>query len=279
MPASDLTILVAIGAGLISFLSPCVLPLVPAYLGQLTAAATVGRDASRGREAPSRWLAVRHAVAYVLGFGLVFTILGVTATYVGGPLFDALPGLRIVGGVVVILLGLNLAGLLPVPLLYRTWRPLQAGATAARAEATGGIAIVPAAGSAGRSAAVSGFGTRLGGALVGTRWGWLTSFGLGVVFAVGWTPCIGVVLGAILTVAATSGTALSGAILLAAYSIGLGLPFLALGLVYDRVPAVVRPLTRHGLLVSRVGGALVMVIGVALAMDWLSVLARMSPGV
>ena len=78
---TDLTILVALAAGVISFLSPCVLPLVPAYLGQLTAIAVAGGGR---RLAPVRWLAVRHAIAYVAGFGAVFTLLGVTATYRAG---------------------------------------------------------------------------------------------------------------------------------------------------------------------------------------------------
>src|SRR5512140_1240347 len=109
MPASDLTILVAVAAGLLSFLSPCVLPLVPAYLGQLTAVAVVGRSGAAG---PSRWLAVRHAVAFVAGFGAIFTLLSVTATYLAGPLVAYPPAIRQVGGVVLILLGLNLAGIL-----------------------------------------------------------------------------------------------------------------------------------------------------------------------
>ena len=89
----DLTLAAAFGAGLLSFLSPCVLPLVPAYLGQLTIVAVVGREQGN----PSRWLAVRHAIAYVVGFGLVFTLLGVTATFVGGPLASYLPLLRQIG--------------------------------------------------------------------------------------------------------------------------------------------------------------------------------------
>src|SRR5438105_4819936 len=80
---ANLTIALAIGAGLISFLSPCVLPLVPAYLGQLTAVSV----AAEGAQTPaSRWMALRHAVAYVVGFGAVFTLLGMTATFAGGPL-------------------------------------------------------------------------------------------------------------------------------------------------------------------------------------------------
>jgi cytochrome c-type biogenesis protein len=116
----DLTILVAVAAGLLSFLSPCVLPLVPAYLGQLTTVA-VASGAADGTP-PSRWLAFRHALAYVAGFGAVFTLLGVTATYVAGGISEYLPVLRQVGGIVLIILGLNLAGVLKIPRLERTWR-------------------------------------------------------------------------------------------------------------------------------------------------------------
>ena len=121
MEASDLTLLVAFGAGVLSFLSPCVLPLVPAYLGQMTVVAVVGRSSAT----PSRWLAVRHSIAYVLGFGAVFTILGITATFVGGPLADYLPAFRTIGGILLIVMGLNLAGILRIPALERTWRPLE----------------------------------------------------------------------------------------------------------------------------------------------------------
>jgi cytochrome c-type biogenesis protein len=270
MESSDLTLLVAFGAGLLSFLSPCVLPLVPAYIGQLTVVAVVGR----ANAVPSRWLAVRHAIAYVLGFGAVFTILGVTATFVGGPLGDYLPALRTVGGILLIVMGLNLAGVLRVPALDRTWRPLEAGAAGALAQQTGTIAFVSPEAESG-----PGIGNRLGGRLVGGRGGILSSFGLGVVFAIGWTPCIGIILGGILTVAASSGTTLQGGLLLAAYTLGLGIPFILLGLVYDRAPVLVRPLVRHGRAVSFVGGILVALIGVFMLMDWLSWFSRLAPGI
>jgi cytochrome c-type biogenesis protein len=263
----DLTFAVAIGAGLISFLSPCVLPLVPAYLGQLTAVAVAGSPAG---PRPSRWLAVRHAAAYVAGFGLVFTLLGVTATFAAGPLVDYLPLLRQVGGVVLIVLGLNLAGFLPIPGLERAWRPLDAGASASLATMTGTTALATAGPGGGMPTRAE----RLGGRIVSARGGWLSSFGLGAIFAVGWTPCIGTILGGILTMAATSGTVLQGGVLLVGYTIGLGLPFLVLGAVYDRAPALLRPLVRHGRLVSVVGGALVVAIGVAMLLDWLALLPR-----
>jgi cytochrome c-type biogenesis protein len=264
---TDLTILVALAAGVISFLSPCVLPLVPAYLGQLTAIAVAG-----GRSgAPSRWLAVRHAIAFVLGFGSVFTVLGLTATYAAGPLYDYLAPLRVLGGLLLIILGLNLAGLVHIPLLERTWRPLDAGAAGSLATATGGIALATPGGGGPTSATM---GDRVGARMVDPKGGHLASFGLGAIFAVGWTPCIGIILGGILTMAITSGTAAQGGILLAAYTIGLGLPFIAIALVYDRAPAILRPLVRHGRVVSLVGGRLVVAIGVAMVFDWLSLLPR-----
>lgn len=264
----DLTLLVAIAAGVISFLSPCVLPLVPGYLGQLTAVATAGQAAGL---APSRWTALRHAIAYVAGFGTVFTILGLTATYVGGALFDWLPGLRWWGGLILIVLGLNLAGILTIRTLQRVWRPLEGGAARSVASASGTVAFQTAGGNLdGRPSRVE----RLGGLIVTSRGGWLASFGLGAIFAVGWTPCIGTILGGILGLASSSATAFQGGVLLAGYTLGLGVPFLLVGVLYDRAPAVLRPLVRHGRTVSLVGGLMVSAIGVAMMMDWLSLLPR-----
>ena len=261
----DLTIAVAVGAGLLSFLSPCVLPLVPAYVGQLSAVAVVGRADGR---AP-RWLAVSHALAYVVGFGAVFTLLGITATYAAGPLFDYLPILRQAGGVLLIVLGLNLAGVLRIPALDRAWRPLEAGAAGSVASATGTAALQGATG--------AGFTDRLGGRIVSARGGWAASFGLGAIFAIGWTPCIGVILGGILTLAAAGDATVQGAVLLAAYTLGLGVPFILIAALYDRAPGLIRPLVRHGQLVSVIGGALVVLIGIAMLFDWLALLPQFVP--
>jgi cytochrome c-type biogenesis protein len=265
----DLTIAVAVAAGLISFLSPCVLPLVPGYLGQLTAVA-VGRGTSA---ADSRWIAVRHAVAFVLGFGAVFTLLGVTATFAAAGLSPYLGTLRQIGGVLLILLGLNLAGVLRIPALDRTWRPLDAGAARSVASATGTIALA----APGPRRSTPALGDALGGRLVSARGGWLSSLGLGAIFAVGWTPCIGAILGGILMMAATTTTVLQGGILLVAYTLGLGIPFIAIAVVYDRAPAVLRPLVAHGRAVSVIGGALVVAIGVAMLMNWLALLPQYVP--
>ena len=262
MAGTDLTILVAFAAGVISFLSPCVLPLVPAYIGQLSAIAV----ASHPSGPASRWLAMRHALAYVAGFGAVFTLLGITATFAAGPLVDYLPALRIAGGLVLIVLGLNLAGILRIPALERTWRPLDAGAASSLATATNTVAL--GSGTAGSVA------DRLGGRIVTARGGWLASFGLGAIFAIGWTPCIGIILGGILTLAATSSTVAQGTLLLIAYTLGLGLPFLIIAAIYDRAPRALAPLLRHGQAVSMIGGLLVAFIGLAMVFDWLSLFPR-----
>jgi cytochrome c-type biogenesis protein len=236
----DLTLAAAFVAGLVSFLSPCVLPVVPAYLGQLGAIAAAGPTIESAPTDGRRWRALRAALAFVLGFGVVFTLLGLTV-YVGGSLGISLPFLRQIGGIVLILLGLNMIGILRIAVLARSWQPLlrfRAGP--------------------------------IGGAHPGTSA--LGAFGLGTVFAVGWTPCIGPTLGAILGLAALGPNTQTVA-LFVFYAIGLALPFLALALTLDRAPALIRPMRRHARALEIVGGVLVMIIGMAVLFDWLFVLA------
>jgi cytochrome c-type biogenesis protein len=264
---SDTSILFAVLAGLVSFASPCVLPLVPAYLGQLTAVAAAAGDGGKRR---SRWVAVRHAIAYVAGFGAVFTLLGVSATFAGGALAAYMPQLRVVGGVILVVMGLSLAGILRIGALERTWRPLDAGASAGLATTTGGMALAPAGG--------GGVGGRLGRRLVGGRTGYAGAFALGAIFAVGWTPCIGTFLGGVLMMAAgANGDAgrVSGALLLLGYTAGLGIPFIVIAAFYDRSARLLRFLVRHGGAVSLVGGLLVAAIGVAMMFDWLILLPQL----
>jgi cytochrome c-type biogenesis protein len=259
----DYTILVAATAGLLSFLSPCVLPLVPAYIGQLTAVAVAAQgDGAR----PSRWAAIRHALAYVAGFGAVFTLLGITAAFAGGAIADYLRPLRIIGGALLVLMGLSLAGIIRIGFLERTWRPLDAGASASLTASTGGMTLAPAGG--------GGVGGRIGSRLVGGRVGLGAAFTLGAVFAIGWTPCIGVTLGGILTMAATSEGKLGGALLLLGYTAGLGIPFIIIAAFYDRSRGLVRLLVRHGRIVSLIGGLLVVGIGIAMMFDWLALLPQ-----
>lgn len=254
----DLTLGAAFVAGIISFLSPCVLPVVPAYLGQLSAVAvaltpaapTDGGAAVSSAPFPPHpttpvmtatgWRTLPNAIAFVLGFGSVFTLLGVTAYVAAGPLRDNLPLLRQAGGVLLIVLGLNLMGVLRLRALARSWKPFE----------------------------------RFGGPRPGARRGGMVGgLLLGAVFAVGWTPCIGPTLGAILTLAAV-GSSPQVVALLVAYSAGLGIPFILLALAVDRAPAVTRPLLRYSRHIEVVGGALVVILGLALVFDWLGLLAR-----
>lgn len=264
--AGELTFAVAVGAGLLSFASPCVLPLVPAYLGQLTAVAVASNAAGI---TPSRWTAVRHALAYVAGFGLVFTLLGVTATFAASGLAQYMTQLRQIGGILLIVLGLSMAGILRIPVLERSWRPLDAGASATLATSTGGLALAPAG--------PGGVGSRVGSRLVGGRTGLGAAFGLGAVFAIGWTPCIGPILGSILGLASSQSTTFAGGFLLLGYTLGLGIPFLAMAAFYDRAQVLLRPLIRHGRTVQVVGGLLVVAIGVLMVFDLLTLIVRLVP--
>jgi cytochrome c-type biogenesis protein len=279
----DLTLGAALIAGLISFISPCVLPVVPAYLGQLgvlvatsvsPAVLAAGRGglvpATAGGPSPSAqfpvgpiepmsnanppdqaaqpgawgrsrgWRAIPNAIAFVAGFTAVFTLLGLALSGVIQPLTANKDLLRQVGGVVLILLGLNLMGVLHLSRLAGTWRPLDRITRTRDGERRTGI---------------------LGG------------LSLGAVFAVGWTPCIGPTLGAVFTLA-LSGPSPQVAALLIAYSLGLGIPFIVLALAVDRAPSITRPLVRHGRSIEIVGGGLVVAIGVAILFDQLSVFAR-----
>jgi cytochrome c-type biogenesis protein len=238
----ELTLAAALFAGIVSFISPCVLPVVPAYLGQLgvVAAAVAVAPGATAPERPSRWRVLPHALAFVLGFGAVFMLLGLTA-YVMRPIFDV-PLVRILGGGLVVLLGLNLMGVLRLGLLNRSWRP---GGTFGQA---------PLGGRAGRSP--------------------VASFALGSIFAVAHTPCVGPTLGAILTLSLGLGAAPEVILLLVAYTIGIGLPFIALALAMDGSARLTRPLLRHGRAIELVGGAFVVLIGLAIMFDWLSLLAR-----
>jgi cytochrome c-type biogenesis protein len=265
----DYSILAAVAAGLISFLSPCVLPLVPAYLGQLTSVA-VASQGPGGR--PSRWTAVRHALLYVAGFGLVFMLLGVTATFAGGALALYMRQIRIVAGAILVLLGLSLAGVIRIGFLERTWRPLDTGASTTLMTTTGGGMMLGSA-DAGRA----GVGGRLGSRLVSGRAGYGTSFALGTIFAIGWTPCIGAFLGSVLMMAADANSKVSGGVLLLGYTAGLGIPFIAIAAFYDRARGPMRFLVRHGRAVSLIGGLLIAVFGLAMMFDMLTFLARFAP--
>ncbi len=209
-------------AGLASFLSPCVLPLVPSYVTYVTGMTvteltTDGYRAARGR-------AALHAGLFVLGFGLVFIALGATATVLGSTLRRALPLLQQIGGIVIAAFGLYLLGLLRLPFLMRERRVH--------------LASKPAG-------------------LVG-------SVVAGVAFGAGWTPCVGPVLASILVYAGMHATMAKGLLLLAAYTLGLGLPFFAAAVGFNWYLVRAPQLSRWLRPIERVSGALLLVVGILL---------------
>jgi cytochrome c-type biogenesis protein len=244
-----LTDLVALfGAGVASFLAPCVVPLVPAYLGVVAASQAGGSDRFRSPgagpdEACSPSPSVAATGLFVLGFAVIFAGLGAAAGLVGSSFDDVQDAVQRIGGVLVIVLGLALLGVVRGPLARE--RRL--------------LSTVPRV--AGRA----------------------RPFVLGVAFGAAWTPCVGPLLGAALTVAAASGEAARGALLLLAYALGIGVPFLLASLGLASSPAVAFRLRRIGPPLQRVGGVLLVVLGVLLLTgtysSLTSYLARFTPSV
>lgn len=216
---------VAFVAGVASFASPCCLPMVPVWISYI-----VGGNAVAGR---SRRTALAQSVAFVAGFTVVFVALWASLGLVGYLLRDYAALLRQVAGGVLIVMGLHVAGLISLPFLANQVS-LGTGRLVRR-DATG--AVVAAAPNVGRSAL------------------------FGVVFAAGWTPCVGPTLGAILGLASLRETVGQGAVLLAAYSLGLGLPFVLVALGADAVRRRLSWFIRHEAAVSLVTGALLVVVG------------------
>lgn len=217
----NISIPTALFAGLVSFLSPCVLPLVPAYLVYLTGA-TVEHVASEEKPAASRRAVLLCALLFVLGFSTVFVGLGASATVIGAVLRRWSAELSIAAGIVIIVMGLHFLGLTRIGFLMREGR----------------LPIPKPVG----------------------LWG---AYVMGLAFAFGWTPCIGPVLAAILSIAASENTVQKGALLLAVYSAGLGIPFLLAAVLIERSSSALARLKRYLPTVERVMGGLMVLVGIA----------------
>lgn len=209
--------ILAVVAGMLSFTSPCALPLIPSYLSYVS-----GLPISELDQGQRTALVVRSSVAFVAGFTVVFTALGASATLVGSLLLRWLPNILVVAGVFIIVLGLASTGLVRVPFLAREMRL--------------DLSRLPK--------------------------GPKGAFPLGMAFAFGWTPCIGPVLATVLAVASASSTVVTGAVLLALYSIGLGLPFIALAIWFSRARTSLAWLRRRGRVIEIAGGLLLVAVGI-----------------
>lgn len=236
MQGAEITLGIAFSAGLVSFLSPCVLPLIPSYITYITGLSFQQLEqAHPGSRVRMRVAA--HCLLFIAGFSLVYTGMGVLAGVISGSLYSSLQNglwwLQKIGGVLVFLFGIHLTGLFHFGILLGEKRVQ--------------IHDKPA--------------------------GYIGSLLVGLAFAAGWTPCIGPILGTVLAMAAgSSGGAARGGVLLAAYSAGLGVPFLISGLLFHSFLGFFKRFRKYIRLVELATGVMLMVVGVMLFFNWFSVL-------
>ncbi len=228
----NVSVVVAFTAGLLSFLSPCVLPLVPVYLASLVGPELLDKKGS-GLRLPT----FLHSLSFVLGFSLVFTSMGAIAGLTAFAINPSLALLNKISGSFLIAFGLFLLAALKIPWLNYEKR------------------LSPS---------------------LGNTTGYLRSLIIGASFSLAWTACVGPILGGILAIALNTGTAWHGAYLLAIYSLGLGLPFLVIGLAFDSLSPVLRRIQRYTKIIHVIGGLLLIVIGILVLTNkilWFSTLA------
>jgi cytochrome c-type biogenesis protein len=225
-----LGLLAAFGAGLLSFFSPCVFPLVPGYLSYLA-----GTSLQEAQSQPTtRWRVSLHALCFVLGFALLFTLLGAAAALLGSALHTYQQVLARIAGLLLILFGIALTGLVPIPWVSRDHRvQVKQGALA-----------------------------------------WWRSGLIGMAFGAGWSACTGPILGSILVLTAASATLLQGVIFLLAYALGLGLPFVLVGILADRAGTLMRRIRRYTGPLSFIGGAILILMGMLILTGRLDQLAN-----
>ena len=223
----ELNYLVAFSAGLISFFAPCVVPLLPAYIGYITGVSL--NDLKTFGYKPYFKKLLLSSIFYILGFSIVFVLLGTAAATIGMNLrrYDFL--IQRIGGLIILILGLEFAGILNLPFLVRV-----------------------------RQGSLPTWTQNLG---------HLRAFFVGVVFATVWTPCVGAVLGSILTLAAVSKTVLTGASLLFAYSLGITVPFLIVAVSLASAPKYLGFISRHIRVISKVAGIILAILGLLLLTD------------
>src|SRR3990167_3778613 len=212
---------IAFSAGLVSFFAPCVVPLLPAYIAYVTGVSL--EDLKLKGYAPYIKKLLLSSIFYILGFSLVFTILGTAAAGFGMTIRHYGLILQRVGGLVILILGLEFAGIINLPLLARE--------------------------------------LKLGLPSWTNRLGYFRAFFVGLIFALAWTPCVGAVLGSILTLAAVTSSVRQGALLLFVYSLGISVPFLFVSLTLASAPKYISFLTRHINVIAKLAGLLLAILG------------------
>jgi cytochrome c-type biogenesis protein len=233
MGTGNITFVGAFIAGLLSFLSPCVLPLIPSYITYITGLSFTDLQ----DEHPShkvRLQTIFHSLIFIAGFTTVFVLLGASATYIGNYLQAHMELLRKIGGALIVIFGIHVTGIFDIGILLGEKR-----FTVHRKPA-----------------------------------GYVGSFIVGVAFAAGWTPCIGPILASILMVAATEETVYHGIALLLIYSLGLGLPFFLAALAMHQFLVVFNRFKKYIRIFEIVTGVFLIIVGVLLFTNYLTVLAR-----
>lgn len=230
----NVTLLAALAAGFLSFISPCVLPLIPGYISFVSGATLDDMRGTASAGGASRRQVLITSLAFVLGFSLVFIALGASATAIGRFIFDKLPLLSKIAGALIIVFGLHMMGVFRLGFLDAEKR-----AHAQRKPA-----------------------------------GPLGALLVGIAFAFGWTPCIGPILAGILVVAGSRETVAEGVVLLAVYSLGLGIPFLLTAVAIDRFFSVAAALRRHYHAIELTSGAFLVAIGVLIFTGQLTIIVR-----
>lgn len=220
----DVSFPIAFVAGVVSFFAPCVVPLLPAYVGYVTGVSAKDLQ-TQGYERYRTKLLI-SSIFYILGFSLIFVILGTAAAGVGQSLRQFDDAIRIIGGALILVLGLNFAGLLPLPAL----------ATEHKFKLPSWV----------------------------DKLGYGRAFLIGIVFATAWTPCVGAVLGAILSLAAISQTVTTGASLLFVYSLGISIPFMVVSLTLAQAPRYLSVISRNIGPISKVAGLILALLGLLL---------------
>jgi len=230
----NLNLLTAFLGGVISFLSPCVLPLVPAYMSFISGISFQDMT-SETRSADEVKLVMLKSIVFILGFSLVFILLGATATFVGKFLLTHMQTIMKIAGVIIIIFGLHTARVFQIPFLNYEKR----------------------------------FHTS------GSELSYLGIFALGLAFAFGWSPCIGPILAAILAMASVQDTVMKGVFLLTAYSLGLGVPFFLTGIATNWFLRVFSGIKRHFRTVEIISGLFLIVIGVMFFFNWFTQLSSL----
>ncbi len=201
--------------GIITFISPCMLPMLPIYISYFTGQNNDGKKATT----------IINAIGFVVGFTIVFITLGAFAGVVGGLLIEYKKVVNIISGIIVILFGLNFMGIIKIPFL-NTNRQFE---------------------------------------MKSGKVGFLTSLLFGIIFSVGWTPCVGAFLGSALMLAASSGESMKGILMLLSFSLGLGIPFIASAFLINQLKSTFDFIKKHYRVINLISGGLLVIVGILMA--------------